>query len=103
MIQRFRLNAVLDIGFISTVSARALNVAIFISLIGFDHQAGMVPIAFVEVHDRSQSARQHQSGRADIKIWRKILRRARRDQIQVLLNLLEIIVSGEPSAHYSNM
>jgi hypothetical protein len=38
--QRLRLNADRNIGFVATVSARALNVASFISLSGFDHRDG---------------------------------------------------------------
>ena len=43
MRQRLRLNADRNIGFVATVSARALNVASFISLSGFDHHDGMRP------------------------------------------------------------
>ena len=43
--QRLRLNADRNIGFVATVSARALNVASFISLSGFDHRDGLRPTA----------------------------------------------------------
>ena len=43
MRQRLRLNADRNIGFFATVSARALNVASFISLSGFDHHDGIRP------------------------------------------------------------
>src|ERR1700733_8218200 len=43
MRQRVRLNAVRNIGFSATVSARALNVASFNSLRGFDHHDGTKP------------------------------------------------------------
>jgi hypothetical protein len=43
MRQRVRLNAVRNIGFSATVSARALNVASFSSLSGFDHHDGIKP------------------------------------------------------------
>jgi hypothetical protein len=43
MRQRLRLNADRNIGLVATVSARALNVASFNSLSGFDHHEGISP------------------------------------------------------------